>query len=126
MNKIRKQIEHLVLLFASLILLQSCVVYKKTPVSLEQAAATKHKVKIVTKENEKQKYLYVTTINEEYYGIIKVDGKLAKIPLQEENLEIVRMEDKVKSFLYSILLIIPISIVAIVIGTLLAGDAGGI
>ncbi len=90
-------------LLTFLILLQGCTVYKKQNISLEQAAAIKDKVKLVTKENEKQKYLYVTTINQEYYGIKKVNSELTKIPLQEENLEIVRTEDKVASTFTSLL-----------------------
>jgi hypothetical protein len=45
MKTIRKQIKHFALLFTTLILFQSCVVYQKTSLSLEQAAKEQLKAK---------------------------------------------------------------------------------
>lgn len=112
-------------LLSLLILLQGCTVYKTQNVTLQQAAETKDKVKILTKDGETQKYLYVTPIKEEYYGIKKVDGKPTKFLLQEENIEILRTENKAASFGYTMLLGIPTIVAVIIIGTLIAGDEGG-
>ena len=90
-------------LLTFLILLQGCTVYKKQNISLEQAVATKNRVKLVTKENEKQKHLYVTTNNGEYYGTKKVNNEIIIIPLQEENIKNIRTVDKAASTIATLL-----------------------
>ena len=122
MKTLKQNFKLISYLLSFLILLQGCTVYHKQNNSLEQAVVTKDKVKLVTKENEKQKYVYVTQINEEYYGIKKVDGKPTKFLLQEENIDILRTEDKVGSTVFSLLLGIAIIPAIFLIGSLSADE----
>lgn len=78
---------------------------------------TKDKVKLVTHENKKQKYLYVTKINEDYYGIKKGDGKTTKFLLQEDNFKIIRTENKIASTFTSLLTLLVVVFAALVIGS---------
>ena len=92
-------------LLTFLILLQGCTVYKKQNISLEQAAATNNKVELLTKQNQTQKFLYITSINDEFYGVNKVNSQLFKTPLHEEDIEIIRTKDKGTSTFLTILAI---------------------
>ena len=91
-------------LLTFLILLQGCTVYKIQS-SLDEAVVTKDKVKLVTKQNETQKYLYITTFNDEFYGVKMVNNQLTKTPVQKENIEIIRTKDKGTSTLLSLLVV---------------------
>ena len=112
MKKIRKQIEHLVLLFASLILLQSCAVYQRTPVSLEQASKQDVKAKIKTKTNET--FLVGRIIFEDgrFYGIQKVNGKKIRITLHTNDINSIRLIEtspNIRSVLLPLIIILALS-----------------
>ena len=113
MKTIRKQIKHLALLFATLILLQSCVVYQKSSVSLEQAAKAEVKVKVITKTNNIHKFKYITSLDGEFYGIEKRKGEVIKYPLQEKNINIIRPKSKGQSIAITLLAFSPLLYVVI-------------
>lgn len=108
MKKIRKQIEYLVLLFASLILLQSCVVYQKTNVSLEQAVKAKVKTKVITKTNETYKFHRIRFEDGKFYGVTKKtpgykkSKNVAGIPLENNEINKVLLKDIETSILLSV------------------------
>lgn len=80
-----------------LILLQSCSVYQKTSVTLDEATKSNSKVRI---ERANQKNLDVKKIEFKegaYYGIKKVNGEITPIPLDEKEIKSVRMLNKPKS-----------------------------
>ena len=105
MKKIRKQIGYLVLLFASLILLQSCVVYQKTNVSLEQAVNAEVKTKVITKANETYKFHRISFEDGKFYGVTKKTSgykNVAKIPLEDTEINKVLLKDKSTSTILSV------------------------
>ena len=103
MKTIRNQIKHLALLFASLILFQSCVVYQKTSVSLEQAAKSEVKVKVITKADETYKFHHIGFEDGKFYGEQKTTGyKNVIIPLQDNEIYKVLLKDKSTSTILSI------------------------
>ena len=105
---------------STLMLMQSCVVYHKTPVSVDEAVASNNTVKIYTTED--QKYNFKKLVKEEgnIYGISSIKGvnkkifapyvkgidqekELIKILLPFEIKEIY-MKNKTMSTVYTILL----------------------
>ncbi len=77
------------------ILLHSCAVYKKTPVSISEAAATNHKVLVIKTNDTKLKLKKIELIDGKYYGISEdEDRKITKIPLNESDLKAIRVLDK--------------------------------
>ena len=118
MKKIRKQIEQLVLLFASLIILQSCAVYQKTPVSLEQASKQDVRAKIKTKTNESFLVLKIIYEDDKYFGLQRVNGEKIRITLHADDINSIRLHDKTLSTVLSIGM--PLGIVLGVIGVGLA------
>jgi hypothetical protein len=75
-------------------LLQSCAVYQKTPVSIEEAAATKNKVIIINDNDAKLKFKKIEQIDGIYYGITKENGNIVKVPLTESAIKKIRVLDK--------------------------------
>jgi hypothetical protein len=77
------------------LLLQSCTVYKKTPVSISEAAATNYKV-LITKTNDTiVKYKKIELTDGKYYGITKEGkGKIEKTPLNLSEIKTIRVLDK--------------------------------
>lgn len=90
-------------------MLQSCAVYQKTSVSLDEAASADRKVLVVKTDNTKLKFKKIEQIDGVYYGLIKTKGRIEKIPLTESDLKTIRVLDKTPT---------TIGNVAIVVGSL--------
>jgi hypothetical protein len=75
-------------------MLQSCAVYQKTAVSLDEAAASNKKVLITKTDGAKLKLKKVEQINGTYYGVLKVDGTTEKIILLENDIRTIRVLNK--------------------------------
>jgi hypothetical protein len=91
------------------LILQSCAVYKKTPVTLNEAANADRKILVVKTDNTKLKFKKIEKIDGVYYGLIKTKGQIEKIPLTESDLKTIRVLDKT---------VTTIGNVAIVVGSL--------
>lgn len=81
MKNILKHYRNFSLLISLFMLLQSCVVYHRTPVSLEQAAQAKTRSKLFTAEGTFAKYKYITEINGKFYGLNKKSGMWVETPI---------------------------------------------
>jgi len=99
---------------ASLILLQGCVVYHKTPSTLEQARQENIKTKIMTTDNETSKYKYITYEEGTFYGVNKKSGELVKTPLiQEEVTEVLTKNEKASTLWTVIAIGVPVVFLAV-------------
>ncbi len=87
------------ILFLTFLLLplHSCVVYHKTPSTLEQAAELPIRAKVTNVQGEQTKYRYIMLKDGAYYGVKKQSGEVVKIPLNAEELEKVQVKNKVAS-----------------------------
>lgn len=102
-----------------LILFQSCRVYHRDSVSLNQAVKEGKRVKIKTIDNKTLKFKRIIYEDGEYYGIkpITFMNKVYKIiPLNQNKLQSIRLHNKTWSIIYGVgISIVIISIVMIVI-----------
>ncbi len=71
---------------AALVLFQGCVIYHKTPSTLEQASKELIKTKITATDMETHKYKYVIYDQGVYYGVNKKSGEIIKTPLNPEDI----------------------------------------
>lgn len=77
------------------ILLQSCAVYHKTPVSIEDAVTSNNKVLVIKNNDTKLKLKKIELVDGKYYGISEdEDRKIIKTPLNESDLKTIRVLDK--------------------------------
>ena len=122
MRTLKVHLKGVALFFSVLILFQGCVtVYKSANVTLEEAVRADTKVRITTNDNQTMKYLNITKINQEYFGIKKVHGDLTKIPIQKEDIEIVRIKNKPMSTIVGALVFLGGFVVVVVTGVVLSG-----
>lgn len=82
------------MLISCALLLQSCVVYQKTPVSLVEAAKQGNKTKITTRNQETFKYAYILRKDGVFYGVKMKGGKAIKTPLPEDEILEIRIRDQ--------------------------------
>lgn len=94
MKTIKKQIRITALALALVILIHGCSIYKSTPVSLEQAAKEEIDAKVYIKSGENFKLKRIVLEDGKYYGVKKENGDIIKIPLNEQFIEKVKLEDK--------------------------------
>lgn len=94
------------------ILLQSCTVYKKAPVSISEASATNHKVLIIKNDDTKLELKKIELVDGVYYGFIDEDRGIVIIPLNESTIKTIRIIDKSASTLLSTgIFVIPLAII---------------
>ena len=94
------------LLIALALLLQSCVVYKKTPSTINEAVDSKGKVLIVKTNDEKLKLIKIEKIDGAYFGEIKTKKGIEKIPLSENDIKTIRIKNKSASTLGNVFIVI--------------------
>ena len=112
MIRVKKQTKLIVASFVLLILFQSCVAFKSTPVSLEQAVRENVKTKIKTNNGENIKFKYISYENGTYYGINNKNKELVKVALSEEQIDKIRLKNKNLSVFLNVLLGISILVLA--------------
>jgi hypothetical protein len=84
MKAIKKRLKPIALLLTALLLFQSCIVYHKTPITLEKASQEQRRTKIKTADNKTYKFKYITHENGVFYGINQSHGKPVKTSLYNE------------------------------------------
>ena len=94
MKALKKGLKPIALLLTALMLFQSCVVYHKTPTTIQQASQEQIRTKIIKTNGEKSKYKYITYEEGQFLGVIKKSGELDKNPLSEQEITKVLIENK--------------------------------
>lgn len=102
MKTLKKQIRPITILFAFIMLVQSCSVYKSSTISMYQAVQNESKVKVKTFDNEKLKFDRISIEDNKYYGVKKENNQVVKTPLKEDLIKSVNEKDKTLSTLLSI------------------------
>ena len=83
--------------FLVLTLLQSCVAYQKTPVSLLQAEQSKKRVKMKNSADQTYKFKQIVLEEEQFYGLKKEKGELVKIAINDSAATEIFLHSKSKS-----------------------------
>lgn len=114
MKTLKKQIRFIALSLALLLLFQSCKAYHSNSVTLEQASQEFKRTKIQTKNNEILKYRGVKFEDTKYFGIKKVNGNIVNVPIDENFIKTVRLENETMSTILTIAL--PVVILGAALG----------
>lgn len=97
-------------------LVQSCDIYKKASVSIDEAANTENRLLIIKKDGSKFSLSKIEKIDGKYYGTKVVNGKNTTLPLNEEEIEKIRLKDKMASrFVTFASLVTGVAIIATII-----------
>jgi len=100
--------KEIIIVVSALLLLQSCNAYKTSSVSLEQAVQEGTKVKVTTKDDRTLKFKAIQSLEGQYYGVVSKDNASKNIRLIEEDLQTIRIHDKKRSTINTIILSITI------------------
>lgn len=94
MKTIKKRTESIALLFGLAILLQSCMVYKKSSVTLEKAVQEQQKVRVEYEDYECYRFQKLISKDGTYFGVKKEKGEMVNIPIDENRIVNVRLYNK--------------------------------
>ena len=83
------------LFLSVLMLLQGCTVFRSASVSLEEAVRSETEVKVETYDNRTLKFDRIGNDGSGYYGEQKVKGVNQQIPLEENEVNVIRLKNKV-------------------------------
>ena len=105
------------LFFLTLTLLQSCVAYQNTPVSLLQAEESKKRVKMKTSSNETYTFKQIILEEGQFYGLKKEKRELVKIAIYDAGTNEVFLHSKSKSTWITLtVIVVPLIVVRILAG----------
>lgn len=124
MKTLKTSLKTIALFFLAVTLLQSCVVYQKTPVSLLQAEQSKKRVKLKTSADQTYNFKQLVLEEEQFYGLRKEKGGLVKIAITDPAATEVFLRSKSKSTLATIGLILVPVIGLIIYGKTMTFDSG--
>src|SRR5689334_17189984 len=97
------------LLLTFLMMLQSCSVYKKQSVTMDEAAAKKYKVKVTRADGSTDAFDKIDSL---YYGLVKNNGEYSRTPVKESDYVKVQPKNKPVSALASIgVIVVPIVVI---------------
>jgi PBP1b-binding outer membrane lipoprotein LpoB len=112
-------------LFVIALFLQSCSVYKRPSVTLDEAITADRKVLVVKTNNTKLKFIRIEQIDGIYYGRLKTKGKIEKIPLTESDLKTIRVLDKTATTIGNVAIVVgSLGVVLLVIAAIELSDLG--
>ena len=86
MEAINKRLKPIALILTALLLFQSCVVYHKTPTTVQQASQEQIRTKIIKTNGEISKYKYITSEDGIFYGVKLKSGEWIKTPLDQKEI----------------------------------------
>lgn len=116
MKPIINRLKIVAIFFSVLMLFQSCIAYKSTIVSLNEASKSKSdKVKIETNNGQTLKFKEIKYENGNYFGLSKSQGKWVKNRIYEDKINNVRLYVTDKTLTYILTFGTPIILLGILI-----------
>ena len=110
------------LVFAILILLQSCSIYRNKNISIEEAAQSEKRVRIKTKDDETLKFKKILFLDGAYYGVKATYKGEERILLQPDSLLRIQPQNKGLSILVGAAATV---VTVFVVSVLVIGVSGG-
>ena len=121
MKSINQHLKVVAIFFVTLMLFQSCTVYKSASVSLDEASKSNTKVRVVKTNGEKVKYSRIVVLNDgQFYGVQKAWSN--NIPINQDDIVRLNLKNRKSSTILSIG--IPVVIIGIIAYSLRDVDVG--
>ena len=124
MKKFRNHLKIYSCILIMAILCQSCVVYHKTPVTLEQAAQENRKTKIQMQDGRVEKFKFITHKDQRYFGTRMTGNGLVNIPIDVNSVSRVHVKNKTASVLVTVIPLAALTALVIA-GSNFGGGFGG-
>lgn len=105
-------------------ILQSCIAYQKTPVSLLEAERSKTLVKVNTISNQTYRFKQIVLEEEQFYGLKKEKGEIVRIAIHNNVANKVFLHSKSKST-WTTIAVIAVPVIALaILGAAATTDLG--
>jgi hypothetical protein len=105
----KKHLRTATMFLATLLLFQSCVVYHRTPTTLERASEERIRTKVTNSIGEDFKYKYIIYEDGVYFGVTKESGELVKAALGEQQIAKVVLKNKTVSTVLTVVVLTPVA-----------------
>jgi hypothetical protein len=115
MKKLIKQIGIIFLFISALILCQGCSVYKKAPITIEEAVTAGYSVKVRTIDSKTATYHHIELKEGQYFGVKHVDREQIFVPLKKGEINSIQQKDKARSTAGNATIVLPIVVVVLVL-----------
>ena len=109
MKTIRKNLKANCCILMILTICQSCVVYHKVPVTIEQAAKEHTKTKILLEDGRIEKFKRITYKDEQYYGTRMTGNGQVTIPININSINKVQVKNKTASILVTVIPVVALT-----------------
>ena len=108
MKDLKKQMGVIALFITALMLYQGCGVYKKAPVTIEEAATEGYSVKVRTIDSKTASYHHIELKDGQYFGVKHIDRQQIFVPLKKGEINTIQQKDKVRSTAGNTAIVAPI------------------
>lgn len=125
MKTIKKQVKTIALMISVLMCFQSCKVYYRDSVSLEQAVNENKRTKLETKNNQTFVFKSIIKEKDQYFGLKKEKGEIIKVQIYQKDIEKLRLQNKSLSTISTISIIL-LTTLGLFIGGAAIAFSGGI
>ncbi len=114
MKTLKTRLRTIAFFFITMMILQSCIAYQKTPVSLLEAEQSKTLVKVNTISNQTYKFKQIVLEEEQFYGLKKEKGEIDRIAIHNNDANKVFLHSKSKST-WTTIAVIAVPVIALVV-----------
>ena len=118
MEALKTRLKIIAWFLATLILFQSCVVYHKTPMTLQEASKERLRTKVKTSYHKDYKFSYIIVEDGVYYGVTDKFNMVNKTPLYEDKVLEIVQENKSASAWTSLATFVGVPVLVISIGVI--------
>ena len=94
MKEFKTHLKSIAVFLSILLLLQGCVIYKKKPVTIDEAVKANTKVRIKTNDNQTLKFKKVEVENGIYYGLMNFKNKRIKTIISKEKVDKIQLQNE--------------------------------
>jgi hypothetical protein len=103
MKSIGQHLKAVALFFVTVMLCQSCTVYKASSVTLDEASKSNTKVRVMKTNGEHVKYSRIVALNEgHFYGVQKVNGLSKNMPIHQDDIVRLNLKNRETSAILNI------------------------
>ncbi|WP_345191300.1 hypothetical protein [Algibacter agarivorans] len=102
MKAIDRNLKLVTFFFVTLMLLQSCTVYKTPSVTLDEASKSNSKVRVKTIDNQSLKFDRIQVADNKVYGSSIINREMIITTIEKDNIEKIQLKDKTTSTILTI------------------------
>ncbi len=102
MKAIDRNLKLVTFFFVTLMLLQSCTVYKTPSVTLDEASKSNSEVRVKTIDNQSLKFDRIQVTDNKVYGSSIINREMIITTIEKDNIEKIQLKDKTTSTILTI------------------------